>query len=66
MDVPAGAGRRHRLVGALAARAELEALAENGFAHPRLALGTVGGIGDEDAEDHNSAAHGEFLILPAG
>ena len=57
MDVPAGAGRRHRLVGSLAARAELEAFAENGFAHARLALGTVGRIGDEDAEDNDSTAH---------
>ena len=50
-DVRAELAAGHRLVGALAARTEREAGAEQRFAHARLALRVIGGVGDEDAED---------------
>ncbi len=47
--------RRDRLVRALAARSEHEGIAQDRLAHARLALGAIGGVGDEDAEDDDFA-----------
>ena len=49
-SAPSRAGS-DRLVGALAARPQREAGAQDGLAHARRARGAIGGIGDEHAED---------------
>ena len=54
VDLAARAGGGDRLVRALAAGAEGEALAQDRLAHAGQADGAVGGVGDEDAEDDDA------------
>ena len=63
----ADARRGDRLVRALAARAELEARADDGLADLRLAPGAEREVGDEDAEDGDAASslrHGASPLRP--
>ena len=55
-----------RLVGALAARPQFEGAAEDGLAETRLALGPVGGVGDEDPEDDDGTAGGHRRHVASG
>ncbi len=65
---PPRLGRRDRLVRALAARPELEALAQDA-SRPCVgcAVGAIGGVGDENAEDDDIVPTWQVLTSrPAG
>ena len=58
--------RSDRLVGALPARPQRKARAEQRLAHARRPLGAIGGVGDEDAEDDDRLGGHRPTPRPAG